>query len=413
MRSDWVAASVRARSMAQRRVGAGTCREIAAAPGLQAALGQLADTVYGKELIQDQARHGTRNGGDFRAGDLPAMQTLTEAHRATRRTVLWQLRVLAGWLPAGGTRLVRAAAAAFEADNILALDASLRRENAASGAAAQPAAGLTAGDAAQTASGPTGSGLAGSGLTAGDAAGTAAFRAFDLGGLATAWPRIQTAATEEELQSALASSPWGDPGPETALSDVLTAVWLRRLTAEAAAVRPWAAATAALIAARIVLVDRTAPAPRLLTLLRPLLGTAWAGSGNPVTAERAGMAPASAPDSAGQSSAGQDSSGHHPVGRDSAGPESAGLEFLRSTLPPAAAQALDGVDRPADLWRAEAALAARIESDGFSLLRAGLPGPDVVLGAMAVLAADAWRVRAALASAAVQAGTSEVLNAVA
>jgi hypothetical protein len=71
------------------------------------------------------------------------------------------------------------------------------------------------------------------------------------------------------------------------------------------------------------------------------------------------------------------------------------------------------VDRPADLWRAEAALAVRIESDGFSLLRAGLPGPDVVLGAMAVLAADAWRVRAALASAALHAGTSEVLDAVA
>lgn len=312
MRSDWVAASVRARSMAQRRAGAGTCRTIAATPGLEAALTQLADTVYGREL--------------------KSAQTLSQAHRATRRTVLWQLRVLAGWLPAGGTRLIRAAAAVFEADNILALDLRLRGEE------------------------------------------TSAPSAFDLGGLATAWPRLQTAATDEELRAALASSPWGDPGPESALRDILTAVWLRRLTSEAAAVRPWAAAAAALIAARLVLVDGTAPAPRLASLLRPLLGTGWTAAGT----------------------------GELPT-----------PELLRSTLPPAAAQAMNGVDRTADLWRAEAALAARIENDGFGLLRAGLPGPDVVLGAMAVLAADAWRVRAALASAAVSAGTSEVLDAVA
>lgn len=358
MRSDWVAASVRARSMAQRRVGAGTCREIAAAPGLQAALGQLAETVYGKELVDGRELHGR---------ELQTVQTLPEAHRATRRTVLWQLRVLAGWLPAGGTRLIRAAAAAFEVDNILALDLFLRRKEAGRE------------NAASTGNGPT----------AGDAAGAGTSAAFDLGGLATAWPRLQGAATEDELRSALASSPWGDPGPEAALPDILTAVWLRRLTAEAAAARPWAAAAAALIAARIVLVDRAAPAPRLLALLRPLLGTGWTGSGNAAVTDAAAAAPAS------------------PAS------EPPAPEILRSTLPPAAAVALEGVDRTADLWRAEAALAARIESDGFSLLRAGLPGPDVVLGAMAVLATDAWRVRAALASAAVHAGTSEVLDAVA
>ncbi|WAP50822.1 hypothetical protein OL239_12580 [Arthrobacter sp. ATA002] len=71
------------------------------------------------------------------------------------------------------------------------------------------------------------------------------------------------------------------------------------------------------------------------------------------------------------------------------------------------------MDHPADLWRAEAALAARVENDGFRLIRAGLPGPNTVLGAMAVLATDAWRVRAALAAAAAHAGTSEVLDAVA
>lgn len=344
MRSDWVAASVRARSMAQRRAGAGTCRTIAAAPGLQAALDRLAGTVYGEELH--------------------AAQTLAEAHRATRRTILWQLRVLAGWLPAGGTRLIRSAAAVFEADNILTLDLLLRRREApatVSGTAA-PETGRQAAKESGRAD------------RAGDAD-----RYFALGGLATAWPRLQTAATSEELQSALAASPWGDPGPEPARSDVLTVVWLRRLTAEAAAVRPWAAGAAALICARLLLVDRTAPPDRLVTLLRPLLGTAWSSAGalEPRTSET--LTP----------------------------------DGLRGILPPAAAQALAGVGQTADLWRAEAALAVRVETDGFALLRAGLPGPDVVLGAMAVLAADAWRVRAALAAAAVNAGSSEVLDAVA
>lgn len=352
MRSDWVAASVRARSMAQRRAGAGTCRSIAAAPGLQAALDQLADTVYGKELA--------------------TARTLAEAHRATRRTLLWQLRVLAGWLPAAGTRLLRAAAAAFEVDNILELDRQLRRTGTEPATAHDP--------------GPA---------------------AFELGGLATAWPRLRTAATAEELQAALASSPWGDPGPESQRSDVLTVLWLRRLTAEAAAVRPWAAAAAALICARLVLVDRTDPSSRLAALVRPLLGTGWTGTDWTSTATGGGTGTGTVAGAGGPETR---------TSIQASGPLTSAArtpETLRSMLPPAAAQALEGVDRTTDLWRAEAALAVRIETDGFALLRAGLPGPDVVLGAMAVLATDAWRVRAALAAAAVNAGSSEVLDAVA
>ena len=324
MRSDWVAASVRARSMAQRRAGAGTCRFVAAAPNLQAGLERLSDSSYSNELR--------------------AARTLPEADLATRRTVLWQLRVMAGWLPAGGARLVRAAAAAFEADNIVALDVRLRRGQAV------PGAGAPAGDRNA-------------------AAGNRDQQFFDLGGLATAWPRLRTAGSEQELRLILSASPWGDPGTDSALADVLTVVWLRRLAAEAAEVRPWAASAGALLCARLVLVNRTAPDQRLLTLLRPLTGTGWTGADTP--------------------------------------------EALRASLPPAAARVLEPVADPMDLWRAEAALATRVEADGFHLLRAGLPGPDVVLGAMAVLAVDAWRVRAALAAAAVNAGSSEVLNAVA
>lgn len=306
MRADWVAASVRARAMAQRRIGAGSCRELAALPDLPQAVSALAESVYGPELA------GAR--------------TLGAAQLATRRTVLWQLRVLAGWLPAGGTPLVRAAAARFEADNLIALAAALD-------------------------------------------SGAAAAAEFDLGGLATAWPRLRTADSPETLAGMLAASPWGEAGPAPSLPDVLTAVWLRRLANAAAAARPWTVAAAVLLVARLLSVNAGRPADRLVSLLRPLIGTGWAGAGS--------------------------------------------LPELAAALSPAAGRALMGVQDPRDLWQAEAGLAARVETDGFTLLRGGLPGPDVVLGAVAVLAADAWRVRAALAAAATGTGGSEVLDAVA
>ncbi|MCC3279545.1 V-type ATPase subunit [Arthrobacter sp. zg-Y40] len=313
MRADWVAASVRARSMAQRRVGAGTCREVAAMASLPTAAEALADSVYGP--------------------DLTAARSLGDAQHATRRTVLWQLRVLAGWLPAGGTPLIRAAAARFEADNIIALAAALH-----------------------TGTLPAGTDMAPAPL-------------YDLGGLATAWPRLRTAESPETLHAMLAASPWGDPGTAAQLPDILTAVWLRRLAGAAAGARPWAVSAAVLLAARLLLVDRTRPPDRLVSLLRPLLGTGWT--------------------------------------------DAASLPELAVSLSPAAGRALSATQDPQGLWRAEAQLAAQVETDGFGLLRAGLPGPDVVLGAMAVLAADAWRVRAALAAAAAGTGGSEVLDAVA
>ena len=351
MRSDWVAASVRARSMAQRRVGAGTCRGIAGSHNLRTALDRLADSAY--------------------ADEVESARTLAAAQRATRRTVLWQLRVLAGWLPASGARLVRSAAAAFEADNILSLALQLRREQTVQGAqAAQPVQAAQAAQPVQQMQTPLNRADSNPGPDPNPGSGSGGDQQpFELGGLATAWPRLRTAASAEELRSALASSPWGDPGPDAALSDVLTVVWLRRLANEAPTARSWAASTGALLSARLVLVDGSAPGERLLSLLRPLIGTGWVGAGSPDT--------------------------------------------LRAALPPGTAQVLNGLQIPTELWRAEAMLAARVEMDGFRLLRAGLPGPDVVLGAMAVLAVDAWRVRAALAAAAVNAGSSEVLDAVA
>jgi len=308
MNADWVAASVRARALAQRRVGAGASRNIAAQLSLSDGLSLLANTVYADLL-----------------GNAP---TLAAAERATRETVLWQLRVLAGWMPATGTRLARAAAGAYERDNILNL-----------------ARGLTDG---QTTAEP-----------------------FDLGSLESAWPRLQLVTTAEELTDTLRTSPWGDPGPgtATALRDILTLVWLHRLSEVWAAARPWAVAVAALTVARVRLVDGAEPSARMRQLVRPLLGDRWGNAEN--------------------------------------------LADLQAVLPRTAQTALREISTPDDLWRAETRLRATVETDGVRLLRSSLPGPDVVLGSMAVLAMDAWRVRAALAAAASGTGSSEVLDAVA
>ena len=350
MQADWVAATVRGRSMAQRRLGAGACRDLATRRDLPAAVEALSDSVY--------------------AAELASARTLQDAQLATRRTVLWQLRVLAGWLPASGTPVLRSAAARFEADNIVSLSAGLQSGSSLSdgsaAAAAAPAANPGTGPAAQAERlAPAGRFEPFQPLEP--------FQPFDLGGLATAWPRLRTADSPETLQAMLAASPWGNPGPADSMAetlpDTLTAVWLRRLASSAPAARPWAVAGAVLMAARLLLVDASRPTDRQISLLRPLLGTAWTEAGS--------------------------------------------LPELALAISPAAGQVLAEAEDPQELWRAEARLASRVETDGFALLRAGLPGPGVILGAVAVLAADAWRVRAALAASASGGGGSEVLDAVA
>jgi hypothetical protein len=300
--------------MARRRVGAGACRIIADQSGLGEALALLADSAYAEKL-KDCA-------------------SLRAAERAIHESILWQLRVLAGWLPAGGTRLLRAVAGVYELDNIVTLTRRL----------------------------------------AGDERG---LEPFDLGALATAWPVLRSASSVGELYGALRSSPWGDPGvsADTGLAgtpnlrEILTMVWLRRLADAAPAARDDASAACVLIVARITLVDRAELSPRLRQLARPLLGFGWESANT--------------------------------------------LAELLHSLPPALRPVFRGVQDVEELWRADAALRSKVETDGMRLVRGAMPGPDVVLGSIAVLAMDAWRIRAALASASSGAGPSEVLDVVA
>jgi len=308
MSAAWVAASVRARSMVRHGVGEGGSRRLARQRSLGDALLLLADTAYAERLA--------------------GCTDLAAAERATRDTVLWQLRVLAGWMPARGAKLARAAAGAFERDNIVALASRLDGS-------------------------------------------PAAYDPFDLGALATSWRRLRTAPSTEQLAESLRRSPWGGTGPEgsASLRDVLTLVWLHRLASVAPQARSWAGAGCALTAARIVLVDGAEPSPRILELVRPVLGRTWESA-----AEMAGF---------------------------------------RAALPLSVQPVLRGIESPEELWRAEAGMRATVETDGFRLLGGSHHGQGVVLGAVAVLAMDAWRVRAGLAAAAAGTGSSEVLRAVA
>lgn len=167
MSTAWVAGSVRAVSLAQRRLGASGARALARSTGLDAALETLVATPYGR---------------DVRVG-----QGLEEAQWAVGATLLWHLRVLAGWQPREGADVVRLLAAGFEIANV---EEHLQR--------------LSGRDAAP---------------------------AYHLGTLETAWSRLTETPSAAELQRALAASPWLDPGG-TSPTEIVTSmrlVWADRV----------------------------------------------------------------------------------------------------------------------------------------------------------------------------------------
>src|SRR5688572_21676235 len=98
MTAAWVAGTVRARALVSRRLGSGGARALVAAGSVEAALEVLARSPYAK-LVHP--------------GDDPET-----AARGVAATLLWNMRVLAGWLPARGAELLRALAGWFEIANI-------------------------------------------------------------------------------------------------------------------------------------------------------------------------------------------------------------------------------------------------------------------------------------------------------
>ena len=290
MSAAWVAGSVRARALARRLIGREAARELASRGSLGEALQVLAATPYGANVRPEQP--------------------LAAAQREIASTVLWELRVLAGWLPSEGVRLLRILGAWFEVANVDELVQTI--------------------------------------------AGRPADTEFDLGALATAWPRLRQAASNAELRAALAASPWHDPGGQTpyAVRLGMRARWAVRAAALGDPVQTWAAGAVALLVAGDRFAVGRSVDPAVLGGSLSLVGPA---------AIRAGT-----------------------------------LAELASALPPRARWVLAGITSPADLWRAEATWVARVEQDGLRLLRTSSLDRGVVLGAVAVMACEAWRIRAAL-----------------
>lgn len=200
-------------------------------------------------------------------------------------------------------------------------------------------------------------------------AGTPVPPPFTLGALATSWPRVRAAGTADDVRRALASSPWGDPG-STDPGEVdlaLRASLVDRTMAAVPDARAWAAGYAALLIARELAAHRP-PAQRAATMLARAVGSA-------VSADT--------------------------------------FDSLRSTLPSNARWAVQSLDGPDDLWRAEAAWWARVDHEAAGLARRAGSGPAILVGAVALLAVDAWRVRAALEVAARGGTLVEVLDDVA
>lgn len=188
MGPGWVGAVTRARALITRSLGVSGASEVAAAATLGAALRQLAATPYRRYVTTDA--------------------TLAQAQRAVSATLLWHLRVLAGWLPYTGADALRLLAAGFEVAN-----AEQRLRSLSGGSAPQP---------------------------------------YRLGSLATASRRIGQAAAPSELRAALTSSAWGDPGGDSpaAMATGMRISAAARTAERLPPARRWATGRAALLMGR-------------------------------------------------------------------------------------------------------------------------------------------------------------------
>ena len=222
MSAGWVAGSVRARMLGRRQLGADACRRLAGCHSLADALAALDQTAY--RVPPDRVPRASAN----------PQHALEAAQRAVSEALLWDLRVLAGWLPRGGTATMRTLAGWFEVANV-----SERLHE------------LDTGETGQY---------------------------FELGTLATAWPQVRLMPTSAAIRRALATSAWQDPGGDSAsaINVGLRAQWARRVAALGEPARTWAAAATALLLASERFAAGRPDNPALKQVASALLGRAQA-----------------------------------------------------------------------------------------------------------------------------------------
>jgi hypothetical protein len=218
--AGWVAAGVRAKGLARRQLGRDGVRKLAASDSLSTALGALARTPYGRDVNTEM--------------DLPT------AEHAVFATLLWHMRILAGWGPPLGAGPLRLLAAGFEIANVTGHLARLEGHEAPD--------------------------------------------PFVLGSMATAWPAISAARTPAEVRTALASSSWGDPGGED-LATVRLALllgWARRVLDGVPGAGDWAVSGAALVLFRVLGAGAaSALGPPARRDAQRLVGSRWEEPGSP------------------------------------------------------------------------------------------------------------------------------------
>ena len=197
MPASWVAASTRARLLGGRRIGRLGAAAIASSGGLGPALQMLQASPYGTNVDSGMS--------------------LEAAQRQVAATILWNLRVLAGWLPPGGSSILMPLVAWFEIANIEERLAYLSGDLRAA--------------------------------------------PYQLGSLGTAWRAVSRATTADAVREALTRSWWGDPGTSDPSGMVLAlrfkwAGWVAGFVPGAEA---WAATAAALLGARVRCVSTASP----------------------------------------------------------------------------------------------------------------------------------------------------------
>ncbi|MDR3649299.1 MAG: hypothetical protein P4L20_09430 [Acidimicrobiales bacterium] len=165
---------------------------------------------------------------------------LASAERAVFATLLWHMRILAGWGPPLGSGPLRLLATGFEVANVTGQLARIGGQNTPS--------------------------------------------PYALGSMGTAWPAISEAQTAAEVRVALASSSWGDPGGED-LATVRLALllgWARRVLDGVPGAADWAISGSALVLCRVLMADAFAA---LGTSARRdahhLLGSGWQEASSP------------------------------------------------------------------------------------------------------------------------------------
>jgi hypothetical protein len=211
---DWTAVAVRARGLAARRVGREAGRALASSPSLSEALAVLMRTPY---------QHDVRAGMD-----------LATAEHAVWSTLLWHLRVLAGWAPSRGYERVRVLAGGFEIANIVGKLAQFD--------------------------------------------GRAAVAPYELGALSTAWGPVSRASSADEIRSALTASVWGDPGGTDVptVGAALQIAWMRRVLYGVPEAANWARMFGGLLLARMLAAGTPPTADTMLERnLRLVVGGRW------------------------------------------------------------------------------------------------------------------------------------------